>query len=543
MSTMQVALTIAVVFSSTQVFAAEPIVFEDVTARAGLAKVLETVPGQRPWRYAHGAGWGDVNGDGRPDLYIGAFAGRKWYEGAESPTPNFLFINGPDGFSVDGDKTLQFKEGNARCSGVLFADLDNDGDQDLMVCNHASGPKHQGSKLFENTGGGKFREATPGDDVWPGRIGMRNASVLDFNGDGLLDLILADGSYGKLADQKARLIVLKNLGGLKFADASAEFGFPQDKTLGLGLAIGDVNQDGRPDVFVCGSNRLFVSDAKGQYQEDHAGRFSAKPADVREGMHCGASFADLNGDDLLDLVTTEHGVPCRIHVYQNKGVRDGVPDLVEVGEAIGLGSLFPMGTKENPIKTTHVALQDMDNDGRPDMFLAVTYRDEQGRVQPVVLKNLAKRGGDLKFSEPPWDKMNGYYAPAPLADYDRDGRLDVFLASWFENLPNYLMKNVTAGGNWLDVRVAGQGAGRNTMGIGAVVRLYKTGQAGKPDQQLGRYDIVVGTGYASTEEPIAHFGLGEAKDCDLEVTWNGQTMRQTKVAANQALTVTVSKSK
>ena len=54
----------------------------------------------------------------------------------------------------------------------------------------------------------------------------------------------------------------------------------------------------------------------------------------------------------------------------------------------------------------------------------------------------------------------------------------------------------------------------------------------------GADDIVVGTGYASTEESLAHCGLGDAKTCDLEVTWGSQTVRQANVAANQSLTIT-----
>jgi hypothetical protein len=181
----------------------------------------------------------------------------------------------------------------------------------------------------------------------------------------------------------------------------------------------------------------------------------------------------------------------------------------------------------------------MDNDGRPDLVLGVIYKDEAGRVQPVVLKNLSPRGGELRFSPPPFDKMVGYYAPAPLADYDRDGRLDMFLASWFEQLPNYLMRNVTAAGNWLTVRIEGQGTGQNTMGIGAIVRAYKAGHCGQAEHRIGRRDIVVGTGYASCEEALGHFGLGDATTCDLEIHWYGQKVQRKGVAANQLLTVTM----
>ncbi|MCI0359462.1 MAG: CRTAC1 family protein [Planctomycetaceae bacterium] len=519
--------------------AAEPIVFEDATAKTGLGKYLESHPMHRPWRYAHGAGWGDVDGDGRPDLYIGAFAARKWFEGPEAPIPNMLFLNKAEGFSFVDDAAVQASDRNARCAGVLLADLDNDGDLDLLVANHVTSPNHQGSRLLENLGSGKFRDATPTSGDWPGRIGMRNASAIDVNDDGLLDLVIADGSYGKQSEAKARLLVLENKGQFGFAEVSARLGLPQEKTQGLGLAIGDVNQDGRPDVFVAGSNRLFVSRGKDAYQEAHPGRFSMPPADAREGMHCGAALCDLNGDDLLDLVTTEHGVPTRLHVYHNRGVAEGIPDLVHVSESAGLGKLFPPGTRENPIKTTHVALEDMDNDGRPDLFLAVIYRDERGAVQPVVLRNLAEKGGELKFSPPPYDKMFSYYAPAPLADYDRDGRLDVFMASWFENQPNYLFRNATSGGNWLAVRVAGRRPGVNTMGIGAIVRVYEAGGLGDPKRLLGRKDIAIGTGYASTEEARAHFGLGQAKLCDVEVTWGTERIARPAAAENQEISVEV----
>jgi hypothetical protein len=177
----------------------------------------------------------------------------------------------------------------------------------------------------------------------------------------------------------------------------------------------------------------------------------------------------------------------------------------------------------------------MDNDGRRDIVLSVIYRDDRGRIQPVVLRNLTSRRGTLRFSKPPFERMVGYYAAAPTTDYDRDGRIDIFLASWFEHLPNYLFRNVTEAGNWLTVRVDGRGKKRNAMGIGAVVRVYAAGHLGEERHLIGRHDIVIGTGYASGDEAAAHFGLGQADRCDLEVRWGTTKVRRTGVAVNQVV--------
>jgi hypothetical protein len=419
----------------------------------------------------------------------------------------------------------------------LFADLDNDGDLDLVVGNHVLRPDNQGSRLFANDGNGRFRDVTPIDPCWPARRGVRNVSALDLNDDGLLDLIITDNTYGGRTNGENKLHVLKNRGRFRFTDRAAEFGFPQTHSDGLGLAIGDVNEDGAADIFVAGCNRLFVSGARGQYRESQPGRLFIPPADVQEGHHCGAAFGDLNGDGLLDLVTAEHGVPARLHLWVNRGVKGGDPNLEEVSRSAGMGDLFPPGTRAEPIKCAHVALLDMDNDGRRDIVLSVIYRGDRGRIQPVVVRNLTPPRGPLRFSRPPFEKMVGYYAAAPTTDFDRDGRIDVFLASWFEHLPNHLFRNVTDAGNWLTVSVDGRGRKLNSMGIGAVVRAYAARHLGDPEHLLARHDIAIGTGYASGDEAMAHFGLGKTEQCDVEVRWCGHRMVQREVATNQAITI------
>jgi hypothetical protein len=518
--------------------AAPPFVFEDVTAATGLTALLEGDGTHRPWRYAHGAGWGDFDGDGRPDLYIGAFAARPWFQGDAAPLPNLLLANTPQGFRRVSRETVEFASRTARCAGVLWVDLDGDRDLDLLVMNHQQQAHHTGSKLFENRGDGQFRDITPSTPPFSERYGFRNATAIDIDQDGQLELILADGSYGRPAIQRAHLWVLKRQGDGSYVDISRDVGLPVDQTSGLGLAVGDINDDGRLDLFVAGCQRLFVSTPDGRFTEADRTPFAIVPADAREGMHCGAAFADLKNDGWPDLVTTEHGVPAKIHVFQHQGLTDGLPRFVEVSAAAGLGDAFPKGTRAAPIKTAHVALEDMDHDGRTDVVLTVITRDASGRVQPVVLQNLSERGGEVRLSLPPFDQMVSYFAPGPVADFNRDGRLDIFLPSWFEEQPNLLMRNATPGGQFLDVSVTGGGR-LNTMGIGARVAIYAAGQIGQPSARLGQRDIVIGTGYASCEEATAHFGLGEHRACDLEVRWQGRSLRRTNVAAGQRLTLTV----
>jgi hypothetical protein len=70
-----------------------------------------------------------------------------------------------------------------------------------------------------------------------------------------------------------------------------------------------------------------------------------------------------------------------------------------------------------------------------------------------------------------------YTAPGPSCDYNRDGKLDLFLANWWVDSRSLLLKNETQGGHWLDVSIEGP-KGVNRQGIGAVVRIYPAGKLG-----------------------------------------------------------------
>lgn len=108
-----------------------------------------------------------------------------------------------------------------------------------------------------------------------------------------------------------------------------------------------------------------------------------------------------------------------------------------------------------------------------------------------------------------------YTAPGPSGDYDNDGRLDLFLPSWWPEARSLLLRNETPGGHWLQVLITGTN-GVNRMGIGTRINLYRAGQLGQSTALLGSREISVGFGYASGQPAIAHFGLGRETLVDIE---------------------------
>lgn len=507
--------------------------FENVTAATGLESALKN------WRLAHSASWGDLNGDGYPELYIGAFASvPRWTDG---PIPNMLFFSEKGKrFTLSPQKDLRFELLHARPSQVLMADLDQDGDLDMMIACHASKLAEVQATLWENTGKGFFKDVTPASGYWPKPMGYRNVAAVDMNADGLLDIVACDNNYSNWKDGKGSLLVLMNKGGFLFEDGRERYGFPPDGTTGFGLAVGDVNGDGLYDFFVADCNRFFVSGPDGRYREIQPGLFVKPRGKDHESKTCGAVFGDVNGDGLPDLVTGEHGAESQVRLYLNQGISNGVPSYAQVTKEAGLeGPLPAKGITGLAVKCGNLGIVDMDNDGRPDIWLGVIAREADGSFQPVVLRNLGPNGAGMpQFGKAPLDRIVGYYATAPQVDFDRDGRMDLFMAAWFawDETPSILFRNATEGGHWLEVRVKGGGT-LNTMGIGAVVRAYEAGRAGDPRGLVARHDIAVGTGYSSGEEALAHLGLGTHSTVDLEIRWGGETRVLRGQAADRLVVV------
>ncbi len=529
-------------------------VFRDTAEETGLWPHVAGIAG-------HGAGWGDVDGDGWPELFVGTFGGAPY-----GSKPHQFFRNVKGKFKLDDQKHLQII---GRASGAVFADFDNDGKLDLYLTHHAIDGKpykiptfSTPNFLFRNDGNGKFTDVSTGSGVCPADFPARSVALLDFDGDGLLDLLVGECFF---QGGKSRSRLFRNLGAFKFQDVTRAVGLPENVT-GFGVAAADVNADGWPDIFLAGrfgGNRLFLNDGRGRFRElpaSHA-NFAWQYKDSPEDTPCGVCFGDVNRDGLLDMVIGPHtdrpwytgGVPARL--YLNRGVgADKLPRFEDVTEKVGLKPL--------PMKAPHVEIQDFDNDGWPDVYVSMV-QFAAGKPHPVIFKNLGAKDGLPRFHADAltvndfptaadrkeadvttlFDKMVRekkviYMANGPTADFDRDGRLDIFLGNWWVNSRSLLLRNETPSGSWLQVAVKGS-KGVNRMGIGSQIRIYQPGMLGQAAALLGMREISVGYGYGSGQEAVAHFGLGKVAICDIEVVLpHGKGSLQRKgVKANQRISI------
>jgi hypothetical protein len=101
------------------------------------------------------------------------------------------------------------------------------------------------------------------------------------------------------------------------------------------------------------------------------------------------------------------------------------------------------------------------------------------------------------------------------ADYDKDGRLDIFFDYFFNNVDGQLLlRNETSSGHWLSVSL-GRALGG---GIGAKVSVYQAGGLGDPKALIGQREIAATDGYTAGVPDDAHFGLGANTAVDVRVT-------------------------
>ncbi len=372
----------------------------------------------------HAVAVADVDGDGWDDVFVGTFADRppETYavRGADGPAPDRLLLGGPDGYRLDPD----FPGRLSRSAGATFADLDGDGDPDLVVSRNVR-KDVVGTEILRNDGG-SFEPVAVLDDSRGGRA----VGTLDYDGDGDLDVFLVEDRWSG-----ASSALFRNDGGFRFTDQTAAAGLPAD-VFGLGLGIADLDGNGRDDLVIGGSNRIFLGDEAGGFTESQATDLEWETYGPEDDV-AHVAIGDVDGDGRPDVVLGQHynstldfdeRVPVRLYLNEEAGDR-GVR-LRDVTEAAGLVPL--------PTKAPKVLLVDLNGDGWLDL---VTTAAAGGGASPAVFFHQGVVDGVPRFSAPAGLGDAQYWIDAAVVDADRDGRDDLFLVEWEPSIGSVLFRN------------------------------------------------------------------------------------------------------
>jgi hypothetical protein len=486
----------------------------------------------------------DYDGDGHDDLFVtdSAADGR-----------NLLYRNRGDG---SADKTATFEEvgeaagvaaGNDAqnaSSAALWLDYDGDGHPDLFVVRFGR------SILYRNRGRSPGKTATFEDVTEKAGLGAYANSIaavaFDYDLDGDVDLFL--GNYFAPVDlfdpdtprffpesfetaaNGGGVTLYRNDGG-RFVDVTAAAGLAHYTGWTLDIGHADLDGDGDDDLYVAadfGTDRLFLNRGDGTFEDITE---KAIGIDTKKGMN--VDWGDFDGDGFFDLYVTNI-----TDDYMREGNflwrNDGDGTFTDLSRETGTwdtgwgwaGKFF-----------------DFDNDGWLDLYVVNGWVSAGSEsyvldifeliVQPDV--DLA----DARNWPPMGDKtLSGYQRShlfrnlggtlfrdvaaehgvdslrdgrgVAVADFDGDGRLDLFVAN--ANAEPHLFRNVhPASGNWLQLDLVGTKSNREA--IGARVAVTAGGRQ--------RWSFVNGgNGFASQSSRRLHFGLGEAERADsVEVYW------------------------
>jgi enediyne biosynthesis protein E4 len=228
----------------------------------------------------------------------------------------------------------------------------------------------------------------------------------------------------------------------------------------------------------------------------------------------------------LDIVKTHFAADTPV-VYTNNGKGDFRDDTLRSGLA-----------SETRFISWGVGVEDLDNDGNPDIFWVTggIYPELQGRPdQPYQGPRIVFRSlGNGRFEELMGEAGPGIEAlhcsrGCAFGDFDNDGDLDILVVNLNEP-PSLLRNDVTGGHHWIKVKLTGKKSNRSAIGARVTVRYGDKVQA---KEVLGQ------SSYLSVNDPRLHFGLGRAAKADIDIRWPlGATEKLSNVAANQLIYVT-----
>jgi len=500
--------------------------FEDISEKAGIVK--------RPG-FDAGVAVADVNNDGFLDIYIT----RGGWQQENNGFANMMYINNGDLTFTEKAEEYGLAENN-RSIAATFFDYDKDGDLDVYISNTPD---------FED------------------------------KGETVLDLVEAQ-SDPRTLELKGSDKLYQNDGTGHFTDVSQQAGIMPDIGFGLNPQVGDLNNDGWLDVYVCNDFRIpdfvYINQKNGTFKEGRNEFFQHMSFNSM-----GGDIADVNNDGLPDLLTLDMNPEDYVRskttmamtslelfaeMVQKDYHHQYMHNMLQINNGEGAFSeIANLAGVANTDWSWSVLMADFDLDGYNDVlvtngvFRDVIDRDKNNEILQILRQNqrkptdadflsfakmlpqqkltnyFFKNKGDLTFENvsSTWtDSIPTFSNGATYTDLDNDGDLEVVINN-INDAATILKNNAVerAKGDFLKVQFSG--TERNKNGVGTIVNLHLT------DGSILTRQLITSRGFLSSVSNTLHLGLKKRVAIEmLEVIWpDGKSQYIKDLAINQTLTI------